>query len=85
MIGRLQQTFAVQDLVGHAVGADLKGENLSPDAAALLWREIDRRTCLFDQIHRLYRDARLIERTFPEPLAQHIFGMAMGAKISAIP
>jgi DDE family transposase len=76
-----QGSFEFHSLNQRKVIAKFDGGNITSDAGVLLLREVERRTGLIAGLGRCftdYRDARWIEHTVEELLAQRLFGMCLG-------
>lgn len=76
-----QGAFQFQELGARKVVADFSGGALSSDGGVLLLRQIDRGlgvTRTLASCFRDRRDARFVEHTLPQLLAQRVYGMALG-------
>jgi len=75
------QPLLFQDLGRRKVVADFSGGTLSSDGGALLLREVDQRLGLTTQLAGCFqdlRDARFVDHSLPQLLAQRIDGLALG-------
>lgn len=74
-------SFAFAEHEGRRVEADFSGGHLSSDGGALLLRELDRRLGFSAAISRCFRDtrdARYVEHTVENLVAQRVLGLALG-------
>jgi hypothetical protein len=75
------QPLLFQELGSRKVVADFSGGTLSTDGGALLLREVDERLGLTRQLAGCFddlRDARFVDHSLPQLLAQRIDGLALG-------
>lgn len=75
------QPILFQDLGARKVVADFSGGTLSSDGGALLLRQVDRGLGLCRSLARCFhdlRDARWVDHTAEQLLAQRLYGMALG-------
>jgi hypothetical protein len=76
-----QSSFEFHSLNQRKVIAKFDGGNITSDAGILLLREVEKRTGLIAGLALCfsdYRDARFVEHTVQELLAQRLFGMCLG-------
>jgi len=76
-----QSSFEFHSLNQRKVIAKFDGGNITSDAGILLLREVEKRTGLIAGLAGCfsdYRDARFVEHTVEELLAQRLFGMCLG-------
>ena len=74
-------SFAFAEHENRRVEADFSGGHLSSDGGALLLRELDRRLGFSAAISRCFldtRDARYVEHTVENLVAQRLLGLALG-------
>jgi hypothetical protein len=75
------QPLLFQDLGSRKVVADFSGGTLSTDGGALFLRQVDQRLGLTAQLAGCFddlRDARFVDHTLPQLLAQRIDALALG-------
>jgi hypothetical protein len=76
-----QDSFQFQDLGARNVVVDFSGGSLSSDGGALLLRQIDAGLGLTRTLAGCFRDrrdARFVDHSMPQLLAQRIYGLALG-------
>lgn len=79
--GCQQGSFQFRDLGARKVVGDFSGGTLSSDGGVLLLRQIDRGLGVTRRLAECFgdrRDARWVEHTVPELLAQRIYALALG-------
>ena len=75
------RSFAFQECQGRKVSAAFDGGSITSNAGALLLRQADRSTGLFDRVAAGFtdhRDQRLVEHSVRTLVAQRITGIALG-------
>jgi len=75
------QPLLFQDLGPRKVVADFSGGTLSSDGGVLFLRQIDHRLGLSRQLAECFydqRDARFVDHSLPQLLAQRLYGLALG-------
>jgi hypothetical protein len=81
MTGCEQGTLPFSDLGSRKVVVDFSGGTLSTDGGALLLRQTDRGLGLTRQLARCFvdtRDARWVDHSLEQLLAQRLYGLALG-------
>ena len=75
------QPLLFQDLGARKVVADFSGGDLSSDGGVLLLRQVDHGRGLSRALAACFhdaRDARFVDHSLPQLLAQRLYGLALG-------